>query len=473
MKVLFFEPYAYQTPHFETCLELMQEHINAQDEVIMLGCDSTLPTCDLILNDSFRYKCSVCRSKRKNGLKLIEGNYVYSDYLLLDELEKKELKQMKFDFSDLKTLMNYKINDFDLGYGVASSIISYYRDPNVTLDDKPEQVNDLLRSSYTVYLSLINQIRKHNPDIVYLFNGRFATFRPVIKACEHLNVNYKIHERGSNMQRYAIYNNHMPHNIKRTEELIHFAWNSAADHAVRNSLAEKFYLDRANAKAQSWVSFVDKQERGKLPEMWDAKKKNIVIFNSSEDEFASIGDEWINPHFPSQIDGIRHVVECMEKYPEYHVYLRIHPNLSNIVNDSVKNLLALSSRNFTVIPAESKVSTYDLILSCEKIITFGSTAGAEATFWNKPSILLGSCFYQNLNVAYVPNSSDEVEVLLTSELLPKEKTGALMYGFYLSTFGIDFKHYNAESLFSGNFKGSVVQPGGLISALRGLKKKLK
>jgi ABC-type ATPase with predicted acetyltransferase domain len=123
MKVLFFEPYAYQTPHFETCLELMQEHINAQDEVIMLGCDSTLPTCDLILNDSFRYKCSVCRSKRKNGLKLIEGNYVYSDYLLLDELEKKELKQMKFDFSDLKTLMNYKINDFDLGYGVAYSII--------------------------------------------------------------------------------------------------------------------------------------------------------------------------------------------------------------------------------------------------------------------------------------------------------------------------------------------------------------
>ena len=69
--------------------------------------------------------------------------------------------------------------------------------------------------------------------------------------------------------------------------------------------------------------------------------------------------------------------------PEYHFYLRIHPNLTNVHFEYREKLLALEEiyPNITVIDAPSPISTYALMDVADKIIVFGSTAGAESVFW--------------------------------------------------------------------------------------------
>ena len=81
------------------------------------------------------------------------------------------------------------------------------------------------------------------------------------------------------------------------------------------------------------------------------------------------------------------------------------------------------------------MSSYDLMFAADTVVSFASTIGIEAVFWDKPSVLLGSCFFQYLDVAYQPTTHEEAMALLTQKLEPKDKVGALMYAGYIMTFG--------------------------------------
>jgi hypothetical protein len=245
------------------------------------------------------------------------------------------------------------------------------------------------------------------------------------------------------------------------------AWEDAAIDQ-RIVTAERFYHERAAGKQQSWRSFVTGQEKGLLPKSWDFRKRNIVIFNSSEDEFSSIGDEWKNPLYTTQVKAVRAIVDDLSAHDGLHVYLRMHPNLAGVDNDSVQDLFAIRADNFTVIPPDSRVSSYELLKACNTVISFGSTVGIEAAFWGKPSILAGKCFYRDLGSVYLPETHEELVRMALSDLPPKDRGGALMYGYYMNTYGRPFKYYKADTLFSGTYRGQSTRAPFLARLTRRL-----
>ena len=89
----------------------------------------------------------------------------------------------------------------------------------------------------------------------------------------------------------------------------------------------------------------------------------------------------------------------------------------------------------------------------DKVVTVGSTAGIEAVFWGTPSVLIGPSFYQELGATYCPTSHDDVMRMIYADIEPKDNTPALMFAYYLATFGIPFKHFEPEGLLNGCFKG--------------------
>ena len=156
------------------------------------------------------------------------------------------------------------------------------------------------------------------------------------------------------------------------------------------------------------------QDSSLLPENFDRSKRNVVIFNSSEDEFISVGREFDKYKiFETQLDGIIAILDKL-KGSDINVFLRIHPNLTTVKTKEIDVLLGLDKRyeNLTVIPPASKVSTYSLIKNADKVVTFGSTVGVEAVYWGTPSILLGASFYRNLGCCYVPKTLAEAIKLL-------------------------------------------------------------
>jgi hypothetical protein len=258
----------------------------------------------------------------------------------------------------------------------------------------------------------------------------------------------------------------LPVDIAYVEAEIRAYWEKAAANPERDEIGSRFFTARARGQVLNWYSFVTSQREGLLPKNWDDAKTNLVIFNSSEDEFAAIGDEWRNPLYPTQRDGLRRILDSLQGWKEnFHVYLRIHPNLRKVDNEDTRAVLQLSAPFLTVIPPDSPISTYALIARADRVLSFGSTVGIEAVYWGTPSILAGNSLYRELGGTYNPGTHDEVMTLLTTELQPMDKTAALMFGHYYVTFGIPFKYYRPTSVTKGVFREHVLPRPSFLSEL--------
>lgn len=464
MKILLYEPYSHYIPHFGTALEIAEGFIRNGHEVVFIGCDGKIPSCDVNVKHK-KTRCLKCKSIRNRGYRLLSKPFIEHDTLFLTEKDHIKLKEVKTSFSSLEELRLYNFENFDIGYAVMSTIISEYRDPNFDVYENTKIVSNLCLSAAKVFFSLKNYISKYNPDQVYLFNGRISLLRGVLRYCQSKNIQCFVHERGSSYDKYELYENDMPHSIKLFEGNTHKAWVSEQNEKLKEKIASDFYISRKKGKDQSWFSFTKHQMKHSLPENWDKNKKNIVIFDSSEDEFVAINDEWTLKLYPSQYQGIKEILQSLINETDCHIYLRMHPNLIGINNESTKLLRGLAQKNFTIIEPESPIDTYELLEASDVIITFGSTVGIEAAYWGKPSILLGPSFYTTLNSTYNPHNHDETISLLKQDLKPKNKEGAIKYGYYFNSFGENFKFYNPDNFQEGSFNGKKLRPNLIVDKL--------
>jgi len=438
--------------HWGTELEIMQRHIDDGDVVTHLCCNGELLACECNLYHD-RTRCKNCIGRRRHGLSLLSKKVQSRSLLNLTHRDRVELADLPMQHYNLKEFSNKVVENFDIGFAVASSMISMIRDHEPVLSEHGSSFQRFVISALSVYRSVLNYLREHPVDRVYVFNGRLATCRAVFRACQSMKVPCFVHERGHDIHHYVVDENHTQLELAYIEHCIRQSWRDASNQSDRDAIAEKFYTDRLKGRQQSWYSFIGGQEDGLLPRNWVSNRRNIVIFNSSEDEYASIGNEWRNPLYADQQEGLERILDTLSNITHnVHLYLRIHPNLKTLDNTQTRKLATLSANFLTVIPPDDPVSTYTLVKNATAVLTFGSTVGIEGVYWGTPSILAGQSYYRNLGGTYNPSSHDELITMIKSELPPKNKEGAKMYGYFLNTFGMPFKYYKATSITNGTFK---------------------
>ena len=456
-KILIFSPWARYTPHFETDLELIQKHLDAGDEVHFMGCDAELLSCDRNPRHDL-VRCNMCIGRRDAGLGIISGAVTRVPLYFLNDDDRGELAALPKDFPGISELKEFRVDRFDAGYAVLSSMVSFLRDPDPFADENRGCLHNLLVASVAVYRSFQNHLDRGKYDRVYIFNGRFAITRAVLRACQSRGIDCYTHERGHDHRHYALFPNTTIHDLDYSERAIRASWENAADSEERDRIGAQFYHDRAKGREQAWFSFVQNQKAGLLPDGYDIDAENVVIFNSSQDEFVAIGDSWQNPIYESQELGVDRIAASLLDSPGIRLYLRVHPNLAKLNNEQTRKIAGLSSNNLTVIPAESTVSSYALLKNARKVITFGSTLGIEAVFWGVPSILAGQSLYRALGGVYTPQTHEELVEMVRGELPPGPREPALMYGYHRATFGTPYRYYKPAGVFKGRFNGHAVRP---------------
>jgi hypothetical protein len=450
MKVFFFSTHTLWPHHAETELEIMQDHLNNGDEIFRFICKGELPVCDTNIDHRF-HACLRCVDKQEFGQKILKGSERILTFPLVRQSHFELAAKHEFNYNDINVFKEVKIDNFDIGYAVCSSVISALREPAPGIIENLQMFRGYFYSSLAVYYSALEYVEEHKPDLIYAFNGRVAHAKPILRIAQKYGIECRIYERGCDIYHYGITVNTTPHDINYFFKQMQSKWEKA-DPVERERTGAIFYEERVQGKEQGWVSFVNEQKKDLLPENWNPSKHNIAFFNTSEDEYESIGPEWKNFLYPNQAYGIEKILKDFLSDEKYHFYLRIHPNLKGLNNKQIKDALELSRyKNLTIIDADSAVSTYTLMKNAEKVITFGSSTGIEAAYWGKVSILLGKSFYYNLDVAYKPNIHAEVIELISSPLQSKSKIDALKYGYYFKTFGEKFKYYKPTGFLSGTF----------------------
>ncbi len=439
-EVLVFQPYGgVSEKHFALSLEIIDFYTKMGANVRVLSCDSKLKPCSYNLKGC-KQTCITCTSKFKHGLSLLEDSNKVNvrNFKSVSTLDLMELSPRFYTATDVHDLKKIYYSNFPIGQGVASILISHFRDPNLLIDNLGLRglVVNLAKSSFEVYFSMLEHL-KIPTDICFFFNGRLPEFKAVQYACEDMNVDYGVFEYGATLDRFGVFFNHTPHDLKKMNQLIFDFWDHM-DYPQKQILGESYYYEKlSNVVTNDFVYTLGQNSR-ELPIGFDKEKRNIVIFNSSQDEMEACGSDWNCKIYSSQNEGIRSIVEQINKQPdrdEYRIYLRVHPNLPQVQQICYMPEISI----YTVIERESSVSSYLLMKSAWKVLTFGSTAGIEAAFFNIPSILLSPSLYQGFGSTYEPKNHFEVMELVLKEIKPLDSAGAVRYGFYSSYFGISKK----------------------------------
>jgi hypothetical protein len=356
-----------------------------------------------------------------------------------------EVDRMRLpSFPTVDELKRFTFDGVNVGMGAASALISGLRDHQFAPADEAENVEASLRTAIRVVLFFRRYFAERRPDLVYTFNGRFAESRPLVEMCIANGIPFRTYEIGSRTSRYQLFENTLPHDLARYRSRIDAFWEANSNDVEKEAAAIAWFENRRYGVSQedNQPVFIESQKRHSLPSGFDERKLNVAIFNSSEDEYAAIGDAASFALYRDQNEALTRLLERIGANTDLHLYLRIHPNLGGLDNTQNREVLALRAPNFTLIPAESTIDSYALLSNCNRVLTFGSTIGVEATFWGMPSILFGRALYENLGVAYEPTTYEELERLLTTERLrPQPRLAALKYGYWASGAGYDVRAF--------------------------------
>lgn len=445
--------FCYETPHFETDLEIAKKLTNEGHEVYFLTCKEELKTC-FINSEHQKAICNVCKSKINNGLKILN----VKENKILSFSNKNDFK-LSFDDAlvSFEALKNYEYKGCDIGLGVVSSLVSTLRDHNFDVELHSEKIKIALETSIFVYENFKQIIEQYQPDGIIVFNGRFLETKPVLHLCVQNNIKFFTHERGGQLNRYLFRENSTPHSLLFVKKEIESLWNNTS--AEKNSIGAQFFLQRKNGEIQNWYTFTKRQKKDLLPKNYNKNILNVAIFNSSIDEYVSI-PEFENKIYVDDNEGIEKICESFKNDEEFHFYLRIHPNLAGLDNTQTRKINEFKSKfpNLTVIDALEEIDSYALMEAVDTVVTFGSTIGIESVFWGTPSILLGKTFYEDIEGLYKPNTHEEVcEIIRQDKKNVAQNSDAIKFGYWSLMYGDKFEFFKPESLFKGTFLNKKVK----------------
>lgn len=433
----------------------MEEAMNRyQDgfEVFFVVCDKNVGVCHANYYGSKVY-CKFCiYSMMKHITPLLKKDRERFHCVKMSELVTKKdvntaLKET-FVYSTVDELKNIEYHDVEIGYGAFSTYVSCSRNvmPNFT-NELCNYLNMMMRAQIRMTLALERYLDNITPDLIVFHNGRFLNFKPWLCLAKKKCVDFVATETRRSTDDTMMKNNffnEIPHSQEAFKIKTEKAWEKCG--AVKGSeIGRQFFENRRKAKAAGDKVYTKRQEQGKLPEDFDYSKRNIAIFNSSEDEYFSISKEYDNAVlFPNQYTALKNIFEHYKDCEDLHFFLRIHPNLAKVPFKSHLMLYELKYDNVTIIPPQSPVSSYTLMGAVEKVIVFNSTMGLESSYWGKPVIALNRCFYSEYNIVHEPKTVSELYEMIDDKDLKclKDEEACYKLACFCMGYGVeDFKYY--------------------------------
>lgn len=463
MKVVVFLLAPLWSPHFETELELIARHRAQGDEVVVVTCQRSLSSC--IANPyNRRIDCLACRSKYESGMAAIEVP-ADSQVSITTLVRQRDVGTPSLPHdADMQALRAVEVNGYNIGEGIASSLVSVLRDSDPDLAVHSALVKRLMKSAVEMLRTAEAAITQHDPDLVYVFNGRFATPAAVLEVCKKMSVPFRSHDALYETGQYWVVENGTVHSLGATKDRIEDVWVSGSD-PPRTQLAQEFFEHRrfgGQGAGPEHLQFSRRQERNRLPA--GVEPGYVAILNSSEDEFAWI-EGYENPVYDDQIAALDAILD-EPRLRELNFVLRVHPNLVTVENRQTRHLRGLSGRsNLKVVHANEDIDTYALMGSSRAVVTFGSTTGIEAVYWRRPSLLVGRAPFEDLGPLRITSH----EHLVTSILDPPlavDIEGALKFGYFMRAGGEFFNYFEQAGFHSGMINGVAIRPSPVPLYLR-------
>jgi len=396
-------------------------------------------------------KCTVANKCVMNWINFPKENVI----------KMQKIKAPKFPvFDNIEDLKKFEIEGQNAGLSVVTSIMSMTRDFQFNPLKHKKTIQGFLKTQYITIKNLEKIYEEFPFEELHTFNGRFALPYAALQFAIKKGIDFCLYEGCGKPTKYLKVKNKLVHNMSAIKEQIDEAW-ANSNPEDRDEIAKNWFIQRRAGK--NVHSFTLDQKAKLLPKDYDESKENVVMFNSSIDEYYAF-DDFTNPIEKNENNIIKAILEKYKDDDSKHFYLRIHPNLTEAKRKKalqirqINELKKMNYKNFTVIEPDEKIDSYSMIDIADKVITFISTMGVEATFWGKPSILAGKSFCDHLGCVYKVGSYDELFKMIDNEdLKPLEQYKTYPYGYGMAKYGVEYKTYIPYRHNDGEFLGHSVK----------------
>jgi hypothetical protein len=446
VQVIVYIPTGLSSPELEILLSKAQSAIDEGAQTTVVTCSGGAGYACSLNIFGIRALCKVCKNISNQGILRLKGAYKHV------QTPAKILVPQKSSDRAAIISMRHAIKDHffegaDVGQAAYASYIGLSRDQDLEGSLSYFSLNRLLATSEQLTTWFRELIRCVDADRVILYNGRHNQYRPLLRVSQQEGVEVDVMEfSGVDFRCAYTFKNDLPQMLNVIHERIESKWEDFSGN-IDQICNDYFNFKRTGSFANGNLSFVQGQTQGMLPLEWDSTKHNVVIFNSSEDEFAALGGEYDETLYINQIEAITRICMSVRDDHDIVIWLRIHPNLSRVRWSFAQRLMHLDKyyKNIRVILGHSPVSSYGLLDACDTVITFGSTMGVEAAYWGKPSILVGRFIHERLGSVYTPKSHEEVVALVRQRnLCPLPLEGALKFALFWSRGGESIPYFRGD-----------------------------
>jgi hypothetical protein len=447
-KILIFES-CPGSPHTETSLELALREKQNGNQVFFAPLFAQ--------NSEWEYAQQYAPSSRKALSGFILENIIEVCKKFDIRVLKAEKSNKAIDRSTINNLLSG--SKFEGQHDFRSLILSTVSgltntaDPDLLSNDYNHlaiKFSEIAIDTYFNACDLINQIK---PDLIYYYNGRWASCAPIRWAAEERNIKILLHERGANINKFCLYEevyykySYTRNKIKKLA--------SITDPDIVKSIGSSFYIKKRNRMDTTWPSFATQQTELNIPDALK-NKPYICYFSSSEDEFTSIPGNRVETHFGRQFDAFLLLKNVAKKIGK-RLVVRVHPNVINKHKSEAEFWLSQGDPNTIIFGPEDKIDTYTLIDNAESVVTYATTVGIEAAYAQKPSILLGYSLWYDEPGFHTPRSESELMQFLNKPVASYSEF-TYQFGYYMDKFGEEFKFFTPSNFWSGKFMGHKIQP---------------
>ncbi|WP_320667863.1 hypothetical protein [Prochlorococcus sp. MIT 1307] len=366
-------------------------------------------------------------------------------------------------FRNLSELKKIIFKQYNIGFGVASTLITYSANPDpfpLSLEYEKECYQQIISSIKSIIFAEI-LLASNQYEAVVLFNGRMSCEQAFRQVATSKNVKVYFHERFNFNTRY-FFEEYTPHDFPRRKEEMERI-KLELPKSIINRLGEDFFKRKVKGDGVYERSYTKWQLKGSSKSLEaiikEKKKDNIKIvsyFTSSDDEYQSIyGFPERYPEWQDQKSAIKKISKIVNSLGYYFI-VRVHPNLKNKHPMEQKRWQDLGDyiveKGGYWIGHKDPESTYKLISDSSIVVSAGSTVGIESIYLGKPSVVITKCFYDTLvSSARLCESESAFRSLLSDDNFIKQipdKSDAYIYGAWIMAYGHEYNYFVPTHEFS-------------------------
>lgn len=392
-----------------------------------LLCDQLLPACQLALSTGFKNEteflhqgparyCATCvpRGRRTyDGLQLTAFEYGQ----LLTPAERTQARQLAGSIP-LGEIAGYTFNGVAVGEQALAGALRFFAVGTLGTDSYSDQVlRRYFEAALLTTFTLERLLAQNHYEVAVFHHGIYVPQGLVAEVARQRGVRVVTWMPGYRKRRFIFTHNETYHRALMSEPTANW------EHLRLSPRHESAALDYLTSRWQGtrdWIWFHEKPEQELATiarELGLDLNKPIIGMLSNVMWDAQL-------HYPA--NGFKNMLEWTSatlcyfaSRPDLQLVLRIHPAEIRGTVPSRQPLLAEIKKvfpelppNIFIIPPESPISTYAIMLQCDTVLIYGTKTGVELTSFGIPVIVAGEAWIRNKGLTLDARSPQEYEQLL-------------------------------------------------------------